>query len=173
MHAMQSLMIWRWSSWVFCAPGASLIWGEVKVNLDTVHYIGNQWITVPNVPICVSMEIQFLKLFMISNESPYYLQCSRSLSNAAIRTLNRLSRRKCQEMWKMPFMQSVMREFYLKFNCIKRHNISSVTPPKPFLALSFPCSSQCKEPTGLFCRTFVQSHEGIYAVFWTWQFYVV
>ena len=37
----------------------------------------------------------------------YLWQCSRSLSDSQTKTLNRSSRRKCQEMWKMPSMQSV------------------------------------------------------------------
>lgn len=37
MLAMPSLMTWRWSSWVSCAPEASLILGEVKVQMDEMN----------------------------------------------------------------------------------------------------------------------------------------
>lgn len=61
----------------------------------------------------------------------------------------------------MHFMPLVIAVRTLKFLL---DNIYSVTLPQSLFPLSLVCSSQRKEPALLFCRPFVQSHEGIFSV---------
>lgn len=152
MHATQTLMTWRWSSWVFCASEASLILGKVDIS---------QWSVVH--------KQKYLCLSTFEDEmDPAWTSWSYFLPFTVFQEFVRFTNKDIEQIIKKEMSGDVKNAFY----AIGNNDL-------PFLLhftfeshcwqhlicdfLLSLCSSQCKEPTFLFCRPLVQSHEGIHS----------
>lgn len=143
---MPTLTTWRWSSWASFALEASLIFGKVRVEMDKDDSL-------------------LVERPSHSPPPPFFyfiLQCSRSLLDSPTRTLNRLSRKRCLEMWRMPFLLLVNTTTLFFLVVFFHHSTLYIQFASLliFFSLALICSSQCEEPAIILCRPFVQSHEG-------------
>lgn len=157
-HAMRTLTTWRWSSWVFCAPEASPILGEVKVETDR-----SQW----------SMECKS-KCVCLFNSNMNHDSRSYFLLFTVFQEFVRCTNKDIEQIIKKEMSGDVKNAFYaIGNNCLWPYNmwllsVSLLTTVILWLllsplSLSLLCSSQCEEPALLFCRPLVQSHEGIHS----------